>query len=160
MNAQEHRLLFDAIAGEARKAKNRAYYAKYRADHPELKEYYSDYYRAHKDKWTYKPSVKAKLRNKVYREERRAEIAAKKKAYRALNHEKVRAQEKASAARRRTFDHLIPVVRHGAHAEWNLMLAHDRCNKRRGTTQILPAETKDAALAYIAARCEALAHAS
>lgn len=52
----------------------------------------------------------------------------------------------------RSFDHLIPVVRNGAHAEWNLMLAHNICNKRRGTKQILPEETKEAALTYIATR--------
>jgi 5-methylcytosine-specific restriction endonuclease McrA len=52
----------------------------------------------------------------------------------------------------RSFDHLIPVVRLGAHAEWNLMLAHNRCNKRRSTKQILPEETREAAEAYIAAR--------
>jgi 5-methylcytosine-specific restriction endonuclease McrA len=53
--------------------------------------------------------------------------------------------------RDRSFDHLIPVVRGGAHAEWNLVIAHLRCNKRRGTKRILPAETKAAAVAYIAA---------
>lgn len=57
-----------------------------------------------------------------------------------------------SILERPTFDHLIPVVRGGAHAEWNLMLAHDRCNKSRGTKQILPVETREAAEAYIAAR--------
>jgi 5-methylcytosine-specific restriction endonuclease McrA len=52
----------------------------------------------------------------------------------------------------RVFDHLIPVVRNGAHAEWNLMLAHKRCNAIRGTKQILPIETREAAEAYIAQR--------
>jgi len=52
----------------------------------------------------------------------------------------------------RTLDHLIPVARRGAHAEWNLMVAHDRCNKRRGTKQILSEETREGAEAYIAAR--------
>ena len=52
----------------------------------------------------------------------------------------------------KSFDHLIPIVRHGAHAEWNLMLAHIRCNQSRGTKQILPIENKDAALKYIADR--------
>lgn len=53
---------------------------------------------------------------------------------------------------RPTFDHLIPVVRGGAHAEWNLMLAHDRCNKRRGTKPILNPETKEQAERYIRLR--------
>jgi len=51
----------------------------------------------------------------------------------------------------RSFDHLIPVVRNGAHAEWNLMVAHLKCNKSRGATQVLPAETQDDAERYIAA---------
>lgn len=51
--------------------------------------------------------------------------------------------------RERSFDHLIPVVRSGAHAEWNLMVAHLKCNKSRGTKQILSPETKEAAEAYI-----------
>jgi len=54
-----------------------------------------------------------------------------------------------------TFDHLIPVVRGGAHAEWNLMLAHDRCNKSRGTKQILETETRESAERYIAVRLAA-----
>lgn len=53
---------------------------------------------------------------------------------------------------RPTVDHLIPILRSGAHAEWNLMLAHDRCNKSRGTKSILTDETKDEAERYIAAR--------
>jgi 5-methylcytosine-specific restriction endonuclease McrA len=52
----------------------------------------------------------------------------------------------------RSFDHLIPVVRQGAHAEWNLMVAHRWCNQRRGTKQILPDETRAAAEAYVIAR--------
>lgn len=51
-----------------------------------------------------------------------------------------------------SLDHLILVSRRGAFAEWNLMLAHNVCNTRRRDTPILPAETKDAALAYLAAR--------
>jgi 5-methylcytosine-specific restriction endonuclease McrA len=53
-----------------------------------------------------------------------------------------------------TLDHLIPVVRGGAWAEWNLMLAHGSCNKKRGTRQILACETKECALAYIAERAQ------
>jgi 5-methylcytosine-specific restriction endonuclease McrA len=51
----------------------------------------------------------------------------------------------------RSFDHLIPVLRGGAHAEWNLMVAHLRCNQKRGTRRVLREETKEEALAYIAA---------
>lgn len=51
-----------------------------------------------------------------------------------------------------TFDHLIPVVRLGPWAPWNLMVAHDRCNKRRHTKPVLAEETRDAAEAYIAAK--------
>jgi hypothetical protein len=49
-----------------------------------------------------------------------------------------------------SLDHLIPVVRLGAYAEWNLMVAHLSCNQRRNTKQILPDETKAAASAYMA----------
>lgn len=48
----------------------------------------------------------------------------------------------------RSFDHLIPVVRGGRYASWNLMLAHRKCNQRRGTRQILPMETETAARDY------------
>lgn len=58
-----------------------------------------------------------------------------------------------------TFDHLIPVVRGGAHAEWNLMLAHDRCNKRRGIRPLFSPETRDQAERYIAARIAEYAEA-
>lgn len=51
----------------------------------------------------------------------------------------------------RTLDHLIPVVRGGPFLAWNLALAHDRCNKRRGVRRILPEETQEQAEAYIAA---------
>lgn len=63
---------------------------------------------------------------------------------------------KAVTPEQRSLDHLIPIVRGGAHAEWNLMLAHLTCNKRRGIKRILPEETKQAAEAYIAARVAAL----
>lgn len=49
-------------------------------------------------------------------------------------------------------DHLIPVVRHGAFAEWNLMIAHSKCNKSRGTKAVLPTETRNSAEQYIASR--------
>jgi hypothetical protein len=29
------------------------------------------------------------------------------------------------------FDHLVPVTKGGAHAEWNLQVAHERCNKSK-----------------------------
>jgi 5-methylcytosine-specific restriction endonuclease McrA len=58
----------------------------------------------------------------------------------------------AVSANERSFDHLIPVCRQGAHAEWNLMLAHLRCNKRRSIKQILTQETKEEALLYIRVR--------
>jgi 5-methylcytosine-specific restriction endonuclease McrA len=51
-----------------------------------------------------------------------------------------------------TLDHLIPVLRGGAWAEWNLMLAHGSCNKKRGARQILASETKECAIAYVAER--------
>lgn len=51
-----------------------------------------------------------------------------------------------------SIDHLIPVLRGGAFAEWNLMLAHLSCNKRRGTKHVLPQETREAAEAYLAQR--------
>lgn len=54
--------------------------------------------------------------------------------------------------RRPSFDHLIPVSRGGAHAEWNLMLAHIRCNQSRGTKPLLAPETKEQAERYIASR--------
>jgi len=57
----------------------------------------------------------------------------------------------------RSIDHLIPVCRGGAHARWNLMAAHLACNKRRGTRQILPTETKEAAEQYVADRLAAYA---
>jgi hypothetical protein len=55
-------------------------------------------------------------------------------------------------AGRGTFDHLIPVLRGGAHAEWNLMHAHDRCNKSRGTKPLFTPETRKEAERYIASR--------
>jgi len=215
--------------------KNRAYFRKYRAEHPELKQYYSAYYRANKEKWQQRRrSDKSRAYMKAYRLKNRARLSAQLKAWSARNPERVREitkrhrlarrpqkrladkryrQEKpeaykASVARAkaskpdlyrtiavkgamkrrarmksaicepvslvriadrdrgcchlcrrqveradRSFDHLIPILRGGAHAEWNLLLAHDRCNKRRGTKQILATETKEAAQAYIAARC-------
>lgn len=51
----------------------------------------------------------------------------------------------------RSLDHLIPVVRGGAHAEWNLAAAHLLCNKRRGTARVLVIEDRQAAEAYVAA---------
>jgi 5-methylcytosine-specific restriction endonuclease McrA len=51
-----------------------------------------------------------------------------------------------------SFDHLIPVVRKGAHAEWNLMVAHLRCNKSRGAKQLIFPETREAADSYRAAK--------
>lgn len=45
---------------------------------------------------------------------------------------------------------MVPVVRNGAHAEWNLMVAHLKCNQSRGVKQILPFETKEEAVRYIA----------
>jgi hypothetical protein len=59
----------------------------------------------------------------------------------------------------RTIDHLIPVVRGGAYAEWNLMTAHELCNKGRGARQILPEETREAAAAYVVARNAQIAEA-
>lgn len=52
----------------------------------------------------------------------------------------------------RSLDHLIPVVRGGASAEWNLATAHLRCNQRRGTRQVLPVETREEAEKYITAK--------
>jgi 5-methylcytosine-specific restriction endonuclease McrA len=49
-------------------------------------------------------------------------------------------------------DHLIPVVRGGAFAEWNLMVAHLVCNRRRGTKPILTQETREFAESYLASR--------
>lgn len=34
----------------------------------------------------------------------------------------------------KSFDHIIPLDKGGAHAEWNLQLAHLRCNSRKGAT--------------------------
>jgi 5-methylcytosine-specific restriction endonuclease McrA len=51
-----------------------------------------------------------------------------------------------------SFDHLIPVARGGAHAEWNLMLAHLACNRRRGTRALFTPETRDNAELYMATR--------
>lgn len=77
----------------------------------------------------------------------------------SVSHKAIRARDRmrchicGEAIRgRATFDHLIPVLRRGAHAEWNLMLAHDRCNKRRGTKALFCPESKEEALRYIAAR--------
>lgn len=49
-----------------------------------------------------------------------------------------------------SLDHLIPVVRRGSYAEWNLMLAHLSCNRLRRDRQILLVETREAAETYIA----------
>ena len=65
---------------------------------------------------------------------------------------------RAVAESERSFDHLIPIVRNGAHAEWNLMLTHLRCNKSRGIKQILASETKEEAELYISAHAARLAH--
>lgn len=51
-----------------------------------------------------------------------------------------------------SIDHLIPVVRNGAFAAWNLMLAHVRCNQRRGTAPVLEQEDRGGAEAYISTR--------
>lgn len=60
----------------------------------------------------------------------------------------------------RSLDHLIPIVRNGPHAEWNLATAHLSCNKRRGTRRILPEETREAAEAYLATRIAARVEAA
>jgi 5-methylcytosine-specific restriction endonuclease McrA len=52
----------------------------------------------------------------------------------------------------RSLDHLIPIARSGAHAPWNVALAHLRCNKRRGVKQILYPETMESAIAYLASK--------
>lgn len=222
------------IAVLGKKEKQRAYFAKYRAEHPELKQYYAAYYQANKERWRERRcSEKSRDYMKAYRKKHRARLAEKLKAWHAANPERSRQIEKkhqvarrprkqladrryrqerpeayrASIARakaakpslyrqiavrsaltrrarkksavvervslqrivqrdrgrchlcflpaalaERSFDHLIPVARRGAHAEWNLMLAHTACNQRRGTRQILPAETREAAEAYIASR--------
>ena len=49
----------------------------------------------------------------------------------------------------RSFDHLIPVLRGGPWAEWNLALAHVRCNQRRGSRRVLAVEDRPSAEAYI-----------
>jgi 5-methylcytosine-specific restriction endonuclease McrA len=54
----------------------------------------------------------------------------------------------------RSIDHLIPVSRNGATTEWNLMLAHLECNRKRGAKNILGLETKESALTYIQQRNE------
>ncbi len=51
-----------------------------------------------------------------------------------------------------SLDHLIPVIRQGAHAEWNLMVAHLRCNKIRGIKQLIFPENRESAEAYICSR--------
>ena len=48
-----------------------------------------------------------------------------------------------------SLDHLIPILRQGPHVEWNLALAHLRCNQQRGTRRVLQSETKEGALAYL-----------
>jgi 5-methylcytosine-specific restriction endonuclease McrA len=47
-----------------------------------------------------------------------------------------------------SLDHLIPVVRGGAFAEWNLMTAHLSCNQRRGTKPVLFQESRECAETY------------
>ena len=56
-----------------------------------------------------------------------------------------------AAGNGRSLDHLIPVVRGGAHAEWNLATAHTRCNQRRGTRALFVPETRENSEAYIGA---------
>lgn len=51
-----------------------------------------------------------------------------------------------------TLDHIIPVARNGAFAEWNLAIAHRRCNQRRSTRAIINPETREAAERYIASK--------
>lgn len=51
-----------------------------------------------------------------------------------------------------SIDHLIPVIRGGAFAVWNLCVAHRACNYRRGTKRILTEETREAAEIYIQGR--------
>lgn len=40
-----------------------------------------------------------------------------------------------------SFDHIVPLARGGAHAQWNLQLTHWPCNRRRGAGRI-PAQTR------------------
>lgn len=211
----------------------REYYARYRKEHPKLKEYHANYYRTvgkaqnqqNKDKiteqkrlWRKNNPDKVKATNKAYRErnwekvkartkryhEKHPEVrrksnrkyrernavkidkriakcrAAKPELYKSINviqSAKRRARKKAAiiekvsinnivkrdanrchlcllavSTKERSLDHLIPVSRIGAHAEWNLMLAHLSCNQRRGDKQILVMETKEYAEHYIATR--------
>lgn len=59
----------------------------------------------------------------------------------------------------RSLDHLIPIARGGAHAEWNLATAHRRCNQRRGVRELFSPETREQAESYIEARRRATAPA-
>lgn len=60
--------------------------------------------------------------------------------------------DKVVAADQRSFDHLIPVVRHGPFVGWNLALAHVSCNRTRGSKQVLRVETPDGAREYMCKR--------
>lgn len=50
-----------------------------------------------------------------------------------------------------SLDHLVPIVRGGAHARWNVATAHRRCNQRRGTRQLFASETREEAERYLSA---------
>jgi 5-methylcytosine-specific restriction endonuclease McrA len=58
----------------------------------------------------------------------------------------------------RSFDHLIPVVRGGAFADWNLMLAHKQCNQRRGIKPVLSHEIRECAEIYLQQRLNERSH--
>jgi 5-methylcytosine-specific restriction endonuclease McrA len=215
---------------EKNREQQRQYFARYRAEHPELKAYHANYARTHDRKplteaqreraqewrranrarrnewlrqWQARNPDRAReierrhaekrkpvkrIADRIYRQQNpetyNASVArakaAKPELYRQLA--VLRAQRRRSRRRalpiepvsillivsrdrsachlcggqvartERSLDHLIPVVRGGAFAEWNLMLAHVNCNRRRRDKQILPEETREAAEKYIAMR--------
>ncbi len=52
-----------------------------------------------------------------------------------------------------SLDHLIPVVRGGPWAEWNLVTSHFECNRRRRDRRLLQHEDRTNAKAYLEALC-------
>lgn len=186
----ERRRIRDRAWRAENRERLREYFRTYRAEHPELIDYYRERYLARrvlKGRRLTSPEVKRekrRRRNELYRQRHPQTAKAAVERAKAKKPVLYRQHGNASSMRRRarkaaapvemfdrlalwvrdrgschlcgrrvsaidfSLDHLIPIARGGATSEWNLAVAHIRCNQRRGTRALFTPETREAAEAY------------
>ncbi len=135
---EEHRQEINERARQRRAAnpeKYRAACRKWRATHPEKAKANTDEWeKENPEKWwalkkKHNLARKARLRGITTEPIDLMAIIDRDKNLCGICHKLVRPED-------RSFDHILPLSRGGAHAEYNLQLAHMRCNSRKGAGRI------------------------